>query len=283
MTSTDGHGGEPGQQPGLWEVFAIRYGQHDRPKQASFLMPVEDPHDSMPLDYFIWLLRGPAKGGGIQQILVDCGFDEATALRRGRKLHRTVMQALRDFGTDPAQITDVVITHLHYDHAGNLDAFPNAMFHLQEREMAFATGKHMCQHCIRVPFEVEDVVKMVRHLYNDRLTFHSGEGEVAPGVTVHGIGGHSDGLQMVRVQTARGPLIVASDALHFYANVTRNNPFPIIFDLGVMILGWRAAKKLAGGDETLVIPGHDPLVRDRFPAVEGTNGEVVALHLAPNA
>ena len=240
----------------IWEAYAIRYGEHDRPKQASYLMPVEDPHESNPLDYFIWLLRGP----GGRQILVDCGFDLATAAKRDRKLHRTVEQALLDFGTDPAEISDVIITHLHYDHAGNLDSFPNAMFHLQEREMAFATGRHMCQACIRVPFEAEDVVKMVRHLYNDRLTFHSGEGEVAPGVSVHGVGGHSDGLQMVRVQTARGPLIVASDAMHFYGNVQRNNPFPIIFDLGAMTQGWKTAKKLAGGDETLVVPGHDPLV-----------------------
>ncbi len=265
----------------IWEAYAIRYGFHDRPKQASYLMPVEDPHESNPLDYFIWLLRGPAEGGGIRQILVDCGFDLATAKKRDRKLMRTVEQALRDFGTQPEQISDVIITHLHYDHAGNLDSFPNATFHLQEREMAFATGKHMCQACIRVPFEAEDVVKMVRHLYNDRLTFHSGEGEVAPGVTVHGVGGHSDGLQMVRVQTARGPVVVASDALHFYGNVVRNNPFPIIFDLGAMTLGWKTAKKLAGGDESRVVAGHDPIVRERFQAVPGTNKEVVALHLPP--
>ncbi len=261
----------------IWEAYAIRYAEHDRPKQGSYLMPVEDPHESNPLDYFIWLLRGP----GGRQVLVDCGFDLATAAKRDRRLHRTVEQALRDFGTDPAEISDVIITHLHYDHAGNLDSFPNATFHLQEREMAFATGRHMCQHCIRVPFEVEDVVKMVRHLYNDRLTFHSGEGEVVPGVTVHGVGGHSDGLQVVRVQTARGPLVVASDAMHFYGNVERNNPFPIIFDLGAMTQGWKTAKKLAGGDETLVVPGHDPLVRARYPAMPGTNGEVVAIHLAP--
>jgi glyoxylase-like metal-dependent hydrolase (beta-lactamase superfamily II) len=259
----------------MWEAYAIRYGFHDRPKQASYLLPVEDPHESNPLDYFVWLLRGP----GGRQILVDCGFTEETAEKRQRKIMRSVVQSLRDFGTEPEQISDVIITHLHYDHAGNLDAFPNATFHLQEREMAFATGRHMCQACIRIPFEAEDVVKMVRHLYADRLCFHSGVGEVAPGVTVHHVGGHSDGLQMVRVESARGPLAIASDALHFYGNVERNNPFPIIFDLGAMTGGWRMAKKLAGGDESRVVAGHDPIVRERFPAVAGSNGEVVALHL----
>ena len=67
----------------------------------------------------------------------------------------------------------------------------------------------------------------------------------------------------------------------FIVHPDRGNPFPIIFDLGAMAAGWRRAKKLAGGDDSRVIPGHDPAVRDRFPAVPGQNGEVVALHLAP--
>jgi glyoxylase-like metal-dependent hydrolase (beta-lactamase superfamily II) len=69
--------------------------------------------------------------------------------------------------------------------------------------------------------------------------------------------------------------------MHFYANDSTGNPFPIIFDLGAMTQGWRIARRLAGGDETRVIPGHDPLVRSRFPAVAGQGGDVVALHLPP--
>lgn len=265
----------------LWEAYAIRYGRHDRPAQANFLMPLDDPHEAMPLDYFVWLLRGPAKGGGVREILVDTGFDAALAEKRGRKLHRGVTDALAAMGTDAATIQDVIITHLHYDHAGSIGAFPNARLHIQDREMAFATGRHMCTACIRFPFEANHVVAMVRALYADRVQFHDGEGEVALGVTVHRVGGHSDGLQVVRVATARGPVVIASDAMHFYANSRTGNPFPIIFDLGAMTQGWRIARRLAGGDETRVIPGHDPEVRERFPAVPGQDGEVVALHLDP--
>ena len=64
---------------------------------------------------------------------------------------------------DPASIRDVVITHLHYDHAGNLNLFPNARFHLQDREMQFATGRHMCMGCMRGAFDVEDVVIELAH------------------------------------------------------------------------------------------------------------------------
>lgn len=260
-----------------WEAYAIRYGRHERTAQTNHLMPLADPHESMPLDYFVWLLRGP----GGREIVVDTGFDEAVAEKRGRKISRPVGECLRALGTNPDTVQDVVITHLHYDHAGSLGIFPRATFHLQEKEMAFATGKHMCTHCIRHPFEADHVIAMVRALYSDRVCFHDGDGEVAPGVTLHRVGGHSDGLQVVRVETARGPVCIASDAMHFYANAATGNPFPIIFDLGAMAAGWKTAKRLAGGDETRVIPGHDPEVRRRFPAVPGTDGEVVALHLPP--
>ncbi|MBX9702294.1 MAG: N-acyl homoserine lactonase family protein [Acetobacteraceae bacterium] len=263
-----------------WEAYAIRYGRFDRPAQGNFLMPVADPHEAMPLDYYIWLLRDPATG---HDIVVDTGFDEACAAKRGRKISRPVADCLRAMGSDPARVRDVIITHLHYDHAGCVELFGNARIHIQDREMAFATGRHMCTACIRVPFEADHVVSMVRALFADKVQFHDGEGEVAPGVTVHRVGGHSDGLQVVRVQTATGPLVIASDAMHFYANESTGNPFPIIFDLGAMTQGWRIAKRLAGGDAGRVVPGHDPLVRSRFPAVAGQGEEVVALHLGPRA
>jgi glyoxylase-like metal-dependent hydrolase (beta-lactamase superfamily II) len=260
----------------MWQVLALRYAHHERSAQANFLMPVEDAHEAMPMDYFVWLLRGPEG----REILVDTGFDAATAARRGRTILRPVADCLRAVGTTPEAIRDVVVTHLHYDHAGNLDLFPNATFHIQDREMSFATGRHMCSHCVRHPFEVEDVVRLVRAVYADRVAFHDGEVEVAPGVTLHGVGGHSGGLQMVRIATGRGPLVIAGDASHYYANMARENPFPIVFDLGAMVQGWRRAKALAGGDESLVIPGHDPLVRRRFPAVDG-NAEATRLDLPP--
>ena len=124
----------------------------------------------------------------------------------------------------PTTISDIIVTHLHYDHAGNLDRFPNARFHLQDREMSYATGRCMCNGMLRHPFSVEHVTLMVRHVYGERVTFHSGDGEIAPGVTVHRVGGHSDGLQVVRVETARGPVVLASDAAHYYAQPAEAQP-----------------------------------------------------------
>lgn len=259
-----------------WEVRALRYAHHERQAQANFLMPVADAHDAMPMDYFVWLLRN-AEG---REILVDTGFDEAIAAKRSRTILRPVADCLAAAGSSAASIRDVILSHLHYDHAGNLGRFPNATFHVQDREMAFATGRHMCAACLRAPFEVEDVITLLRAVHADRVMFHDGEGEVAPGVTVHRVGGHSDGLQVVRVATARGPLVLAVDAAHYYANMTRDNPFPIVFDVGAMIQGWRIARKLAGGDDSLVIPGHDPLVRRLYPA-EDPGAEIIRLDQPP--
>jgi glyoxylase-like metal-dependent hydrolase (beta-lactamase superfamily II) len=259
-----------------WEVYALRYGLHDRPARENFLR-APDLHDApMPLDYFVWLLRA-----GGRDIVVDTGFSPAIGEARGRRMIRPVAEALRRMDVDPAAVRDVVITHLHYDHAGNLDLFPAARFHLQEREMAFATGRHMCAGCIRMPFEVEDVVAMVRALYAGHVEFHDGDAEIAPGVAVHRVGGHTDGLQMASVVTARGRVVLASDAVHFYANVERDNPFPIFFDLGAVAQGWRMARRLAEGDETRIVPGHDPEVLRRYPLVPGSDGEVACLHLPP--
>ena len=168
---------------------------------------------------------------------------------RGRKLTLNPVDALKGFGVNAEDIKDVIVTHLHYDHAGNLDRFPNARFHLQDREMAYATGRCMCNGLLRHPFSVEHVTQMVRHVYGERVTFHAGEGEIAPDVTVHRVGGHSDGLQVVRVATQRGPVVLASDASHYYANLHRRSPFPIVYNLGDMVRGMgdrRASRRSSG-------------------------------------
>ncbi|NVN88331.1 MAG: N-acyl homoserine lactonase family protein [Rhodopseudomonas sp.] len=258
------------------EIYALRYAtMSPRTPQMNFLTP--DPHETTAadLDYFVWLIRGACG-----DILVDTGFNHAAAAARNRKLTLNPVEALAAFGVDAAAIRNVVITHLHYDHAGNLDRFPNARFHLQDREMSYATGRCMCNGVLRHPFSVEDVTLMVRHVYAERVTFHQGDGEVAPGVSLHRVGGHSDGLQVVRVATARGPVVLASDASHYYANMHRRNPFPIVYNVGEMCDGWDIAARLAGHPDR-VIPGHDPLVAEIYPRASAAV-DAFALHLPPS-
>ncbi len=256
------------------EIYAIRYATNTgRQPHQNYLTP--DIHnEGTDLDYFVWLIRG-SDG----DILVDTGFNDVAARERSRMLTINPADALERFGVRPDSIRDVVITHLHYDHAGNLDRFPNARFHLQDREMSYATGRCMCHGLLRHPFSVEGVTLMVRHVFSDRVVFHGGDGEVAPGVTLHHVGGHSDGLQVVRVETERGPVVLASDAAHYYGNMHRRNPFPIVYNVGDMMEGWKAVGRFAGHPDR-VIPGHDPMVRDLYPRASDTL-DVVALHKSP--
>jgi glyoxylase-like metal-dependent hydrolase (beta-lactamase superfamily II) len=261
---------------GNHEIYAIRYAtMSPRTARMNFLTP--DPHETAgsDLDYFVWLIRG-----GGRDILVDTGFNQAAAEARSRKLTLNPVDALAAFGVAADTIRDVVVTHLHYDHAGNLERFPNARFHLQDREIAYATGRCMCHGVLRHPFSVEDVTLMVRHVYAERVNFHNGDGEVAPGVTLHRIGGHSDGLQVVRVATGRGPVVLASDAAHYYANMHRKNPFPIVYNIGEMCDGWDTLARLAGHPDR-IIPGHDPIVSAIYPRASETV-DAFALHLAPS-
>jgi glyoxylase-like metal-dependent hydrolase (beta-lactamase superfamily II) len=242
-----------------YEVYAIKYAHHARRASENFIGG--DPHDGpMPLDFFVWLIRGEGR-----EIVVDTGFSAATATRRQRDHLRCPTAGLALLNVDSGKVKDVVITHLHYDHVGNFDLFPAATFHLQDKEMAYATGRHMAQPVFRGAFDVEDVVGMVRNTYAGRVRFHDGDAGIAPGISLHFIGGHTMGLQVVRVATRRGNVVLASDASHFYANMEQARPFPIVFNVADMVEGYARLRELADSPAH-IIPGHDPLVLERYPA-----------------
>jgi glyoxylase-like metal-dependent hydrolase (beta-lactamase superfamily II) len=242
-----------------WEVYALKYAHHERRASENFIGG--DPHDGpMPLDYFVWLVRG-----GGREIVVDTGFSAAMAAKRAREHLRCPAEALALLGCDARTVKDVVITHLHYDHVGNFELFPAAEFHLQDLEMRYATGRYMRHGVFRGAYEVEDVVGMVRRVYAGRVRFCDGEAEIAPGVSVHLVGGHTMGLQVVRIATRRGCVVLASDAAHFYANMDEVRPFPIVWSVADMVEGYAKLAALADSPAH-IIPGHDPLVMARYPA-----------------
>src|SRR5437763_13208993 len=155
-----------------YELFAIRYATREARRQDNFIGG--DPHDGpMPMDYFCWLAVSDER-----RFVIDCGFTEDVSAQRKRTYLRNPVDALELLGVRAAEVEDVIITHLHYDHVGNWDRFPKARFHLQDKEMQFATGRHMCHGTFRHAFEVEDIVGMVRALYGKRVVFHDGDEEI---------------------------------------------------------------------------------------------------------
>ncbi len=122
------------------------------------------------------------------------------AAKRERIITKPIAEGLKAIDIDPGAVENVIVSHLHYDHTGNYDLFPRARYHLQDMEMGYATGRDMCHAHMRLPFEEEDVVAMVRKVFAGRVTFHDGADEIAPGITLQKVGGHSKGLQFVRVE-----------------------------------------------------------------------------------
>ena len=218
---------------------------------------------------------------GGENIVVDTGFGEEAARRRGRQLLRSPAETLRLLGIDAAEIADVVLTHLHFDHAGTLSQFPRARFHLQDREMAYATGRGMCHALLRLPFDLPDVLETVRHIYAGRVVFHDGNDELASGLELYRVGGHSAGLQILRVWTRRGWVVLASDASHLYANFEQGRIFPVVYNVQEMLEGYKLLYRLAESPNHIV-PGHDPLVMKYYPAARSDlEGIVVRLDCPP--
>jgi glyoxylase-like metal-dependent hydrolase (beta-lactamase superfamily II) len=254
-------------------IDAIRYAYHQRNAAENFTTAVDDHDLPMPLDYFVWAIHRE----GHHPVIVDTGFGETAAMARGRIITRPVVEGLRAAGIDHLEVEDVILTHLHYDHAGSLGVFPNAKFHVQDSELAFATSRHVCDRHTRAPFDGEPVAELVRKLYADRVVFHDGDETFAPGIELKLAHGHTAGLQVVCCETARGTVVLASDAAHLYANITRKLPFPIFVDEADYARAQQRALALAGGSFDHLIPGHDPLVLVAFP----TENDIARVDLPP--
>ena len=259
-----------------YELYAIRYAHLAARRKDLFAHG--DPHDGpMDVDYFIWVAVGEERS-----FVVDIGFSQATGDKRNRKLLRCPIDSLRLIGLDPNEIQDVVITHLHYDHAGNFKLLPAAKFHIQEPEMNFAAGRHMRNAFFRGAYEVEDIVDVVRLNYAERVFFYSGRVDLAPGITLEPMPGHTPGQQMVRVHTKRGWVVLLSDAAHYFENILSCRPFSAVLNMPEMVDSFDRILTLAGGVDRM-IPGHDPLVMQMYPdASPELEGVVVRLDEEPD-
>lgn len=259
----------------MTEVLALKYAEAFPPDREHFFVS-HDPHDAPhPISYFLWLIRGES---GI--VVVDTGFGERAAATRNRTLLRHPVEALASVGVDANTVHSVILTHLHYDHAGTIASFPNATFFVQKRELAYATGPAMRHALCRKPFDIENMIELLRALYESRVQVVDNDRALGGGISLHIIGGHSQGLQAVRVALPGGSsLVLASDATHFYDTVLEANPFPVLCDLPDYLAGFERLFELSD-DPNHVVPGHDMRVLDLFPRHD-TAGQAAVLHGGP--
>jgi len=252
-----------------YEVFAIRYAMRNVQRKDNFLGG--DPHDApMPMDYYVWLIRNADRC-----YVVDTGFSPEVGAQRKRTFFRWPREGLALMDVTAADVKNVIITHMHYDHAGTLGDFSSAKFHIQDEEMSYATGRYMGNHAFSHGMEMNDVLTMVRNVFDNRVTFHNGAADIAPGISVHHIGGHTKGLQCVRVHTQRGWMVLASDCAHYYEHIETGRFFRSVYNIGQMLDGYQTINGLAASSQH-IIPGHDPLVMKRYPAASPKLEGIVA-------
>jgi glyoxylase-like metal-dependent hydrolase (beta-lactamase superfamily II) len=267
--------------PETYEVFAIRYAESPYRLRLHNCMFCHkgDVHDApMPMDFYVWVVRNAHR-----TVIVDTGSKQWKCVQRGHEFIRPPEEGIRAVGVDPDKADDVVISHMHWDHAGNIEKFANANIHIQTAEMRNVTSQDMADPAMNGFFLVDDVCTVIRRLYEGRVSMLQGVKEIAPGITLHEVGGHSAGMQVVRVYTQRGWIVLAIDASHFYLNMRERNPFPALYNYQDTVKGWDTCLALAESPDH-VVPGHDPLVLTRYPAASTSlAGDVVRLDFDPVA
>src|SRR5262245_3930973 len=244
----------------VYQVYALKCGERDTTACEFFYR--EPSHERITLDFFVWLILG-----GPHPVLVDTGFGEEDARARGLRGYVSPAAMVSRLGVQPEEIPMALVTHLHWDHWAGYRHFPGAEFWIQQAEVAFWTGPVARYDAYRMSAQPAALAELVRLNYASRVRLVRGDREILPGLHVHRVGGHTAGLQIVSVETAKGRIVLTSDASPFYRNVERFQPVQIITSLPEMLAGFETIHALAGARERIVA-GHDPEVASRFETVE---------------
>jgi glyoxylase-like metal-dependent hydrolase (beta-lactamase superfamily II) len=254
-------------------VLAVRYGSMASTRAHQFYRydAYAEPDGPIDLDYFFWIVRTRD-----DIVLIDSGYHpDAIVHRPGRVCHIPPVEALGAIGIDADQVSTVVVTHFHFDHIGNLSAFPNARFVVQRKEFDYWTGPHGSRRAVAASVEQGEIAFIGEANRAGRVGLLDGDAEVAPGVSAILVGGHCPGQQVVRVD-GDSPIILCSDALHFREEMDRYMPFSVLFDVEKMYTTYDAFNRWEAEGETIV-PGHDPVVMADYPGLAGADGLAVVL------
>jgi glyoxylase-like metal-dependent hydrolase (beta-lactamase superfamily II) len=222
--------------------------------------------------YSFWLID---HGDGLT--LVDCGFHVAAAERKGIAFERTAVEALALMGVEAGDIDKIILTHLHFDHAGSVSDFPRAEVCVQRSELEYFTGPFMRFPLCASGLDAKDLAAVEAVREEGRLVLLDGDAEIDSGVRVHHVGGHTPGSQLVSINNDERRVVLTADAAHLYANLADGVPFPVLHDVPSSCVAFEVVASM-DDDSTDVIPGHDGDVRRRFPSVSGVpEGSVLTL------
>lgn len=251
---------------GSWDVIAVRYASRSAWRSKLYLnfdAYHEDDAD-VGMDYFFWVLRR-----GKHTVLFDTGFNATSGARHHRRHEIDPAEALARLGIEPTSITHVILSHLHYDHAGNLDLAPEATVILSRRELEFWSGPYADRPLFASAIDPEDLSAVMELRESGRLVLFEDKTEPAPGLQVVEVGGHTPGQSIVLVDGADQLVLLAADAIHYYEEQERQWPFLHLSDLPDVYRCFDTIDALTKRQGALLVPGHDPEVMRRFPPVPG--------------
>jgi glyoxylase-like metal-dependent hydrolase (beta-lactamase superfamily II) len=255
-----------------YEVLAVRYGTRTGSKAEIYLnYPIYgEPDEPLGMDYYCWVARNAAR-----TVVIDTGFGPEGGARRRRTTLVEPVAALARLGVDAAAVRQVIVTHAHYDHIGNLAAFPAAEVIIARREFEFWVGPYAGRPQFAWSTEPAELAHLNEINRQGRLTAApttaaGGTYPVAPGIELITVGGHTPGQAIVLVATeGGGQAVLASDAVHYYEEIERDRPFAFVADVEAMYRGFDLLKEITAAAGRVLVPGHDPAVMGRFAPPAG--------------
>ena len=221
----------------------------------------------MDIAMMVWVIRAPGDPTG-RTVLMDAGFYREKFMTRWRPVDYVRPSAeLERLGIRAEKVTDIIASHVHWDHLDGADLFPDARVWIQRAEYDYyvdSAGRPR-----RTTIDSLDA-RMLADLHRaGRVQLVDGDSvEVLPGIRVFTGGKHTFASQYASVATASGTVILASDNAYLYENFDRRRPIAQTLD-SLSNLAAQARMLRLAGDPRLVVPGHDPSVFLRFPEPGG--------------
>jgi glyoxylase-like metal-dependent hydrolase (beta-lactamase superfamily II) len=244
-----------------YDVYAIRYGTLKQFRVAG-LVAGADPSRRMDIALLFWLIKGEGRN-----VLVDCGFYRDQFMKQWNPAdYEKPSVAIERAGIKAEDVTDIIVTHIHWDHADGFDLFPKAKIWIQKDEIEYYAGEAW-NGKTRTAADPDDILGLVKLNTQGRVALVNGDAQdVLPGITCYIGGKHTFQSQYVVVKAAAGTVVLASDNVYLYENMEKHVPIAATLDPVSNLRAQDRMKQLASNPK-LIVPGHDPAVMKNFREV----------------
>jgi glyoxylase-like metal-dependent hydrolase (beta-lactamase superfamily II) len=246
-----------------YQVYAVRFATI-KDFSAAGLVAGADRTRRLDIAMTLWVLKG-ADG---RVALVDSGFSRARYFKQFAVAdYIKPSEAIAPLGLKPEDVTDIFLSHMHWDHAGGIELFPTARIWVQKAEYEYYTGEAWQARGTHGGIDQEDVLEIVRRNMLGKVTFLTGDDDTSISGIAFGVGGkHTRESQFITAETRAGKVVLASDNMYLYENLDTHTPIAQTLDAASNLRTQDRMRALAASPK-LLIPGHDPAVFDRFPKI----------------